>query len=131
MVQGMNDAKSMEEASGVQEMYSGEKIIGEMLERKRREANFIMSNVEESKAGFAHERKAEDTEFMRTTMANLTVNSGNIRVIRIDVYKQVFNVLLEVVLSKRDESVNVLKNKINLASGINGFPDQTERQKGF
>ncbi|KAL3273643.1 hypothetical protein HHI36_015073 [Cryptolaemus montrouzieri] len=94
MAQGMEEAKSNREASGVQGMDVSEKIIGEMMEKRRGDTNILLTNVEESKAGSAIERKAEDTEFVRaTSLAKLNVNSDNIRVL------------------SRDEVVNVLKNK--------------------
>ncbi|KAL3282717.1 hypothetical protein HHI36_005889 [Cryptolaemus montrouzieri] len=125
------EAKSNREASGVQRIDVGEKIIGEMLERKRRETNIIVANIEDSKAGSAVERKTENTEFVTATLAKLNLNSDNTQELRIGKYKQASNRLLKVILGSRDEVVNVLKNKKNLAPGINVFPDQTEKQRKF
>lgn len=123
--------KTNEELSSKNVTINSEDIIAEMLDRKNRARNIIITNIPEAKSVSYSDKTKEDKDTLTELLKDFEVDTDNIKTYRLGKYNNKARPI-KVVLNSEEEAKKILKNrnKVRLTN-VHIHGDQTKKQREY
>lgn len=107
-------------------------IVEELNERRIRESNIIIFNMEET-GGTSNESKQKESDNIKGLIRSIddSVNVNNVKHFRLGKYSEERKRPVKLILSSKEDVLKILKNKVKANPPVNIQSDQTPMQRKY
>lgn len=129
---GQNEGARNEDGSeGKEPLFHMEKAISEWEERKKRNSNVLVMNVNESTKHNKEERTQDETDRVRRLFSELQLTGNGFKVFRIGKFDPDKVRLLKVIFNNESDARHVIYNRNKIPGNVKVFRDQTKVQRDY